>query len=175
MKVRCLSHGVKAKLCPNPIQSIRFSQIVPHFHSISTPCPFPYGFPPHWRALLDTAWVKVEVLIFLKRNVKILHLSVVLQGKNQPTTTFGRTPPPGQQLSVKLGKMWSVVSQIRKFVIWVESELSQPIKVKCWVESESCQPENLSRAQPWWHQSHVSSSFLSKVIDKKTYGDPMTS
>ena len=30
---------------PNPIQSIRFSQIVPHFHSISTPYPFPYGFP----------------------------------------------------------------------------------------------------------------------------------
>ena len=36
---------------PNPIQSIRFSQIVPHFHSISTPYPFPYGFPLHWRAL----------------------------------------------------------------------------------------------------------------------------
>ena len=32
---------------PNPIQSIRFSQIVPHFHSISTPYPFPYGFPLH--------------------------------------------------------------------------------------------------------------------------------
>ena len=29
-----------------------------------------------------------------------------LQGKNQPTATFDRTPPPpGQQLSAKLGKM----------------------------------------------------------------------
>ena len=52
VKVRCLSHGVKATSAPNPIQSIRFSQIVPHFHSISTPYPLPYGFPPHWRALL---------------------------------------------------------------------------------------------------------------------------
>ena len=39
---------------PNPIQSIRFSQIVPRFHSISTPYPFPYGFPPHWRALVTS-------------------------------------------------------------------------------------------------------------------------
>ena len=103
---------------------------------------------------LDTARVTVEALIFLKRNVKIVHLSVVLQGKSQPITTFGRTspPPPGHQLSAKLAKMWWVVSQIwinsdsnelsrelsqiRKFVIWVESELSQSRKVKCWVESE---------------------------------------
>ena len=41
---------------PNPIQSIRFSQIMPHFHSISTPYPFPYGVPLHWRALLLMFW-----------------------------------------------------------------------------------------------------------------------
>ena len=125
---------------------------------------------------LDTAWVKVEALIFLKRNVKILYLSVVLQGKSQPTTTFGRTPPPppDQQLSAKLGKMWWVVSQIwlnsdsnelsqswvklENFDLsWVRVESVKKSKVLSWVrvespglsnESESSQSENLSRAQP---------------------------
>ena len=72
---------------------------------------------------LDTAWVKVESLIFRRENVKILQLSVTLQRKNQPTATFHRHPPPGQQPFSKLGKMWWVVSQI-----WLNSdsnELSQ--------------------------------------------------
>ena len=43
---------------------------------------------------LDTAWVKVELMIFRGENVKILQLSVTLQRKNQPTATFDRTPPP---------------------------------------------------------------------------------
>ena len=67
---------------------------------------------------LDAAWVKVETLIF----VKILHLSVELQGKNQPTSTLDRTPPPppGQQLLAKLGKMWWVVNQI-----WINSDSNE--------------------------------------------------
>ena len=43
---------------------------------------------------LDTAWVKVESMIFRGENVKILQLSVTLQRKNQSTATFDRTPPP---------------------------------------------------------------------------------
>ena len=70
---------------------------------------------------LDTAWVKVESLIFLKKNVEILHLSVTLQ---RPTSTFDRNPPPPPVNNfVKLGEMWWVVSQI-----WLNSdsnELSQ--------------------------------------------------
>ena len=75
---------------------------------------------------LDTAWVKVESMIFRGENVKILQLSVTLQRKNQPTSTatYDRIPrPPGQQRFPKLGKMWWVVSQI-----WLNSdsnELSQ--------------------------------------------------
>ena len=71
---------------------------------------------------LDTAWVKVESMIFRGENVKILQLSVTLQRNNQPTATFDRTPP-GQQRFPKLGKMWWVVSHI-----WLNSdsnELSQ--------------------------------------------------
>ena len=43
---------------------------------------------------LDTAWVKVESLIFRRENVKILQLSVTWQRKYQPTATFDRTPTP---------------------------------------------------------------------------------
>ena len=43
---------------------------------------------------LDTAWVKVESLVFRRENVKILQLFATLQRKNQPTATFDRTPPP---------------------------------------------------------------------------------
>ena len=39
---------------------------------------------------LDTAWVKVESIIFQGENVKILQWSVTLQRKNQPTATFDR-------------------------------------------------------------------------------------
>ena len=85
----------------------------------------------HWSSFeselsqLDTA----EALIFLKRNVKILQLSVVLPGKNQPTTTFGRTPPPpGQQLSAKLGKKKCDESWVR-----FDSTLTQ----MSWVRVES--------------------------------------
>ena len=71
---------------------------------------------------LDTAWVKVESMIFRGENVKILQLSVTLQRKNQPTATFDRTPPPppGQQLFPKLGKMWWIVSQI-----WLNSDSNE--------------------------------------------------
>ena len=69
-----------------------------------------------------TSWVKVEALIFLKRIVKVLHLSVVLQGKNQPT--------------------YSWMSQSRKVKCCVESELSHldcqmsqsRVSLKIWVE-----------------------------------------
>ena len=75
---------------------------------------------------LDSAWVKIESLIFSEENVKILHLSVDLQGKKQSTATFDRTPPPPrQQLLAKLGKIWWVVSQI-----WLNSgsnELSRSL------------------------------------------------
>ena len=52
VKVRYLSYGFKSTLCPksNPIPTI-FTNCAP-FHSISTPYPFPYGFPLHWRALI---------------------------------------------------------------------------------------------------------------------------
>ena len=43
---------------------------------------------------LDTAWVKVESLIFRRENVKILQLSVTLQRKNQPTLHSTAPPPP---------------------------------------------------------------------------------
>ena len=83
---------------------------------------------------LDTAWVKVESLIFLKKNVEILHIFVTLQS---PTATFDRTPPPPPVNNfVKLGKMWWVVSQVSKFGFWVESELSQVSKFGIWVESD---------------------------------------
>ena len=56
---------------------------------------------------LDTARVKVESLIFWRENVKILHLSVALQGKNNQTTaTFDRTPPPRSTTFSQLGKTW---------------------------------------------------------------------
>ena len=130
---------------------------------------------------VDTAWVKVEALVFLKRNVKILHLSVVLQGKNQHPTTFGH-PLPGQQLLAKLGKMWWVVSQIwfnsdsnELSQSWVKLgnlwfELSQSRKVKCWVESElshlDCQMSQ-SRVslkiwvehKPWLYAFHLTTSW----------------
>ena len=53
---------------------------------------------------LDTAWVKVESMIFRGENVKILQLSVTLQRKNQPTSTatYDRIPPPQSTLSVTL-------------------------------------------------------------------------
>ena len=71
---------------------------------------------------LDTAWVKVESMIFRGEIVKILQLSVTLQRKNQPTATFDR-PPPSQQLFPKFGKMWWVVSQI--WLNYDSNELSQ--------------------------------------------------
>ena len=44
---------------------------------------------------LDTAWVKVEALIFLKRNVNILHLSVV--GKEPTYVQLHSAAPPSPQ------------------------------------------------------------------------------
>ena len=99
---------------------------------------------------------------FWRENVKILHLSVTLPGKKQPTTTFNRPPPPGQQLLAKLGKMWWVVSQSWVRLANLGFELSrccQSRKVKCWVEWElshlychmsqsRVSPKKLSRAQP---------------------------
>ena len=93
-------------------------------------------------------WMLVESKLshwfFLRENVEILHLSVVLQGKNHPTAIFDRTPPPsGQQLLPKSGKMWWVVRQI-----WLNSD-SNELR-RSWVrvespglshESESSQPE----------------------------------
>ena len=45
----------EALLCSksNPIHTI-FTNCAPFIHSISTPYPFPYGFPLHWRALPET-------------------------------------------------------------------------------------------------------------------------
>ena len=130
---------------------------------------------------LSQSWInwillesKLSHWFFWRENVKILHLSVTLPGKKQPTTTFNRIPPPrSTTFFAKLGKMWWVVSQIwllsqswvrlANFGIWVESVLSQSRKIKCWVESElshlDCHmsqsrvsPKNLSRAQPWYQQ-----------------------
>ena len=39
---------------------------------------------------------KLSHQMFWRENVKILHLSVALQGKNQPKATFDRTPPPNR-------------------------------------------------------------------------------
>ena len=89
---------------------------------------------------LSQSWINWTLLesklshwFFWRENVKILHLSVTLPGKKQPTTTFNRTPPPfpGQQPLAKLDKMWWVVSQI-----WLNSdsnELSQVSKFGIWV------------------------------------------
>ena len=74
---------------------------------------------------LDTAWVKVESLIFSKRKHQDLAIICNFTEK-EPTYSYIRPhpPPPGQQqLFPKLGKMWWVVSQI-----WLNSnsnELSQ--------------------------------------------------
>ena len=56
-----------------------------------------------------------QCFFFWTENVNIFHLSVALQGENQLTATFDRTPllDHGQQLLAKVGKMWWVVSQIR--------------------------------------------------------------
>ena len=95
------------------------------------------------RITLIVIWVRVESTgyclsqswgtYFLKRNVKILHLSVVLHGKKEPTYDYIRQhppPPPGQQLSAKLGKMWWVVSQI-----WLNSDSNELIQ--SWVKLEN--------------------------------------
>ena len=111
--------------------------------------------PSQSRITLIVIWVRVESKLrhfFLKRKVNILHLSIVLQGKNQSTTTFGRIPLPrsttfGQirwnvmSRESDLTQLWlkwdkSESSEVIIFVIWVESELSQSRKVKCWVVSE---------------------------------------
>ena len=75
---------------------------------------------------LDTPWVKVESLIFLKRKRQDFAFIWILSDK-EPTYSYirqyPRPPPPGQQLFAKLGKRWRVVSQI-----WLNSdsnELSQ--------------------------------------------------
>ena len=81
------------------------------------------SFESELSQLLDTAWVKVESMIFRGENFKILQSSVTLQRKNQPTATFDRTPPPRQQLFPKLGKMWWVVSQI-----WLNSDSNELIQ-----------------------------------------------
>ena len=83
----------------------------------------------HWSSFeselsqVDTAWVKDESLIFLKRKRKYLHLSVDLQEKNNlqlHSTASPPPPPPGQQLLAKLGKIWWVVSQI-----WLNSDSNE--------------------------------------------------
>ena len=146
-----------------------------------------YESSQSWVTLI-VIWVRVESTGYClsqscitdfseEKTFKIWHLLVALQGKNQPTATFDRTPPPppGQQILAKLCKMWRVVSQIwlssdsnELSRSWVrlanfEFELSRSWvnkKVKCWVESElnhlDCHmsqsrvsPKNLSRAQPW--------------------------
>ena len=77
---------------------------------------------------LSQSWVnwiplesKLSHWFFRRENVKILHLRIALQEKNRPTATFDRTPSPshpsGQQILVKLGKMWWVVSQV-----WLNSD-----------------------------------------------------
>ena len=119
---------------------------------------------------LDTAWVKIEAMIFRGENVKILQLSVTLQRKNQPTATFDRTPPPGQQLFTKLSKMWLVVSQIwvltQLCLKWVESELSQVSKFGFWVESELSHLDchmSQSRVSPKkWVEHNPASDHLKK-------------
>ena len=73
---------------------------------------------------LDTAWVIVESLIFLKRKHQYYAFICSLTEK-EPTFSNIRLhpPPPGQQLFAKLGKMWWVMSQI-----WLNphsNELSQ--------------------------------------------------
>ena len=62
---------------------------------------------------LDTAWVEVEALIFLNRNVKILHDLYFYRERTNLQIPSAAPPPPGKQLSAKLGKMWRIVSQIR--------------------------------------------------------------
>ena len=100
---------------------------------------------------LSQSWInwillesKLSHWFFWRENVKILHLSVTLPGKKQPTTTFNRTPPPpGQQLLAKLGKMWWVVSQ--SWLNYDSNELSQSwVRLanlgfelsRCWVNQE---------------------------------------
>ena len=92
---------------------------------------------------LDTAWVKIESLIFPKRNLKILHLFIALQGKSQPTATFDGTPPPPPsrerplyQIRENVMSRESDLTQI--WLKWVESELSGwPIWDLSWVGVES--------------------------------------
>ena len=76
------------------------------------------------RITLIVIWVRVEstwyrlsqkwVHVFSEeKTVRILDLSIALQGKNHPTFRPYTPPPkPGQQLLVKLIKMWCVVSQV---------------------------------------------------------------
>ena len=47
---------------------------------------------------MDTAWVKVDSLIFSKRKRQDLAIICNFTEMNQPPATFDRTPPPGQQL-----------------------------------------------------------------------------
>ena len=71
---------------------------------------------------LDTAWVKVESLIFWRENVQILHLAVALPTWKELVYNNIRPdpPPPGQQLLAMLGKTWWVVSQI-----WLNSDSTE--------------------------------------------------
>ena len=103
---------------------------------------------------LDTARVKVKLFIFLKINFKVLHLSVgiiinlqCIRPHPPPppprSTTFGQIRQNVISLESDLTYLWlkwveSELSQVSKFGIWVELELSiKKSKVLSWVRVES--------------------------------------
>ena len=90
---------------------------------------------------LDTAWVKVYVTVFRTENVKVLHLSGALQGKNQPKAALD-PPPPSPSFGQIRQNVRSRQSDLTQ--LWIESDLSQVSKFEIWVESELTHQENQS-------------------------------
>ena len=69
---------------------------------------------------LDTIESKLSHWLSWRETVKVLHLSTVLQRKNQPTVTIQPPPPPVNNFWPKLGISWWVVIHI-----WLNSDSSE--------------------------------------------------
>ena len=91
----------------------------------------------------EYGWVKVESLIFLGRKRRDIVFVSTLQGKNQPTATFNRTPPPPPPVSnfcpnqVKCDESWVKFDSTLTQMSWVGVESGKQISDLSWFGVES--------------------------------------